>query len=120
MRAPFKGPRMITTSTPTRQHGQGWQAEMASAITSARELVNELGLDPELIRGADAAGAAFRLRVPRSYVARIQRGIRCTWSTSPGASALKSPAATFCPVIATTLPGVHVPVTVAGAAGQSG
>jgi len=73
MRAP-KGPRMITTSTPTRQRSQGWQSEMASAITSPRELVTELGLDPELIPAATAAGSTFRLRVPRSYLARIQRG----------------------------------------------
>jgi EF-P beta-lysylation protein EpmB len=66
---------MITASTPTRQHSQGsWQFEMASAITSPWELVTELGLDPELISEAVAAGSAFRLRVPRSYLARIQRG----------------------------------------------
>jgi EF-P beta-lysylation protein EpmB len=66
---------MITASTPTRQHSQGsWQSEMASAITSPWELVTELGLDPELISEAVAAGSAFRLRVPRSYLARIQRG----------------------------------------------
>jgi EF-P beta-lysylation protein EpmB len=74
MRAPVKGPRMITASTPTRQHSQGWQSEMASAITSPQELVTELGLDPELISAATAAGSAFRLRVPRSYLARIQHG----------------------------------------------
>jgi EF-P beta-lysylation protein EpmB len=69
-----KGPRMITASTPTRQRRQGWQSEMASAITSPRELVTELGLDPELASAAEAAGSAFRLLVPRSYLARIQRG----------------------------------------------
>jgi L-lysine 2,3-aminomutase len=47
---------------------------MAAAITSPRELVTELGLDPELIPAAIAAGSAFRLRVPRSYLARIRRG----------------------------------------------
>src|ERR1700726_1688645 len=69
-----KGPRMITASTPTRQRRQDWQSEMASAITSPRELVTELGLDPELASAAEAAGSAFRLLVPRSYLARIQRG----------------------------------------------
>ena len=64
MRAPVKGPRMITASTPTRQHSQGWQSEMASAITSPQELVTELGLDPKLISAATAAGSAFRLRGP--------------------------------------------------------
>jgi EF-P beta-lysylation protein EpmB len=52
----------------------GWQAELAAAITSPRELVTELGLDPELVSAAEAAGSAFRLRVPRSPLARIQRG----------------------------------------------
>ncbi len=47
---------------------------MASAISDPRELVTELGLDPELIPGARTAGTPFRLRVPRSFVARIRRG----------------------------------------------
>ena len=47
---------------------------MASAITSPLELITELGLDPGLVSAATAAGATFRLRVPRSYVARIRHG----------------------------------------------
>jgi EF-P beta-lysylation protein EpmB len=47
---------------------------MASAITNPLELVTELGLDPGLVSPATAASSAFRLRVPRSYVARIRRG----------------------------------------------
>jgi L-lysine 2,3-aminomutase len=47
---------------------------MASAITSPLELVTELGLDPALVSAATAAGDTFRLRVPRSYVARIRHG----------------------------------------------
>jgi EF-P beta-lysylation protein EpmB len=47
---------------------------MASAITSPLELVTELGLDPGLVSAATAAGGTFRLRVPRSYVARIRHG----------------------------------------------
>ena len=47
---------------------------MASAITKPSELIAELGLDPALVPLADAAGEAFRLRVPRSYVSRIRRG----------------------------------------------
>jgi EF-P beta-lysylation protein EpmB len=66
---------MITASTPSSQHRQpAWQAEMASAITSPLELVTELGLDPGLVSAAIAAGGTFRLRVPRSYVARIRYG----------------------------------------------
>jgi EF-P beta-lysylation protein EpmB len=66
---------MITASTGTRHRGaRPWQAELAAAITSPRELVSELGLDPELIAAASAAGSAFRLRVPRSYLERIRPG----------------------------------------------
>lgn len=71
----LKGPRMITASNPSGQRTPArWQTEMASAITSAQELVTELGLDPGLISAATAAGSTFRLRVPRSYLARIRRG----------------------------------------------
>jgi EF-P beta-lysylation protein EpmB len=45
---------------------------MATAITDPRELVTELGLDPGLIPAAEAAGGGFRLRVPRSFLARIR------------------------------------------------
>ncbi len=70
-----KGPRMITASTPTRQRSPSrWQADLASAITHPQELVTELGLDPALVAPALAAGAAFRLQVPRSYVSRMRRG----------------------------------------------
>jgi len=66
---------MITASTLTGQHSPArWQTEMANAISSPQELVTELGLHPGLIPAALAAGQAFRLRVPRSYVARIRRG----------------------------------------------
>src|SRR5581483_3460502 len=66
---------MITASTPTRQHSATkWQADMASAISTPQELVTELGLDPQLIPAALQAGGAFRLRVPRSYVARMRKG----------------------------------------------
>jgi len=47
---------------------------MANAFSSAQELITELGLDPELIPGGQAAAQAFRLRVPRSFASRIRRG----------------------------------------------
>lgn len=66
---------MITASTPSRQRTtNGWQAELASAITHPRELITELGLDPALLLPAEAAAGAFRLRVPRSYLSRIRPG----------------------------------------------
>jgi EF-P beta-lysylation protein EpmB len=47
---------------------------MAEAITKPEELLTALGLDPELLGPARAAAAAFGLRVPRSYFARMRRG----------------------------------------------
>ncbi|MFL6605920.1 MAG: EF-P beta-lysylation protein EpmB [Steroidobacteraceae bacterium] len=67
-------PTRRTISRGPRQRTPGWQSEMASAITSPRQLFIELGLDPELVSAAEAAGGAFPLRVPRSYLARIERG----------------------------------------------
>ena len=66
---------MITASSPTSHlPGSRWQHEMAAAITSAAELVETLGLDPALIDPARMGAAKFRLRVPRSYVARMRHG----------------------------------------------
>jgi EF-P beta-lysylation protein EpmB len=84
---------MITASPHTRQHDwetdnsassaivrpypsqpTRWQAEMADAISSPEELVTALALDRSLLASAHAAAAGFRLRVPRSYVARMRRG----------------------------------------------
>jgi EF-P beta-lysylation protein EpmB len=71
---------MITASSHTRQHDREtgnpprWQTEMAHAIASPDELVAALGLDRSLLAPARAAGAGFRLRVPRSYVARMRPG----------------------------------------------
>ncbi|HVW70263.1 MAG TPA: EF-P beta-lysylation protein EpmB [Steroidobacteraceae bacterium] len=68
---------MITASSHPRQREQSpsrWQSEMAAAIASPEELVAALGLDRGLLAPAVAAAAAFRLRVPRSYLARIRPG----------------------------------------------
>ena len=85
---------MITASSHTRQHDREtgnsashsavgrlnsaqpprWQAEMADAITSPEELLTTLRLDRRLLAPAHAAAAGFRLRVPRSYVARMRPG----------------------------------------------
>jgi len=51
-----------------------WQAEMAAAISSPEELLTALGLDRSLLAPAHLAAASFRLRVPRSYVARMRPG----------------------------------------------
>ncbi len=47
---------------------------MADAIASPEALVDALGLDRSLLAPAHAAAAGFRLRVPRSYVARMRPG----------------------------------------------
>ena len=77
---------MITASSPTRQHDREtpgartdlqpsrWQAELADAIATPEDLVAALGLSPTLLRPAQAASAAFKLRVPRSYVSRMRPG----------------------------------------------
>ena len=66
---------MIAASPLTRQPAESrWQAEMATAISSAEALIETLGLDPSLIAPAQAASTGFRLRVPRSFVARMRHG----------------------------------------------
>ena len=76
---------MITATFHTRQHdpetgdpatGQParWQAELADAISSPDALIAALGLDRSLLGPAYAAAEGFRLRVPRSYVARMRPG----------------------------------------------
>ena len=67
------GPRMITASVQPRQlEPRTWQQELAEAITSPEELAAALGLDLEDLAGARAAAGRFRLRVPRSFVARMR------------------------------------------------
>ena len=73
---------MITASPPTRQHDPDtlasqpsrWQTELSEAISSPEELIATLGLDRSLLPAAQKAAASFRLRVPRSYVARMNAG----------------------------------------------
>ena len=51
-----------------------WQRELARALTKPEELIDALGLDPGLLKGARAANDAFALRVTPSYLARMRRG----------------------------------------------
>jgi L-lysine 2,3-aminomutase len=57
-----------------QQKEKRWQHEMANAITTPDTLVEVLGLDPALIAPARDAGVKFRLRIPRSFVARMRFG----------------------------------------------
>ena len=52
----------------------GWQHEQANAITDVAELLRLLALDAVDPGGALAASGDFPLRVPRGYVARMERG----------------------------------------------
>lgn len=70
-----KGSRMIATSPQARQlEPRTWQQELAEAITRPEELAEALGLSPQALVGAQAASRNFRLRVPRSFVARMRPG----------------------------------------------
>ena len=52
----------------------GWQEQLAQAITSPEQLLNLLGLDNRLLPETLRASRDFALRVPRSYVARMEWG----------------------------------------------
>jgi L-lysine 2,3-aminomutase len=58
--------------TPLGQAPARWQLEMAAAITSAEALAHTLGLEAGVCDSR--AAAAFKLRVPQSYVRRMRRG----------------------------------------------
>lgn len=51
-----------------------WQTEMAEAVRDPRELLALLDLDPSLLEPARRAAAAFPLRVPRAFLARMRKG----------------------------------------------
>ncbi len=51
-----------------------WQQELAEAISNPAELCGLLELDPALIEPALASARDFRLRVPRSFVAKMRKG----------------------------------------------
>jgi EF-P beta-lysylation protein EpmB len=66
---------MITASVYPRQlEPRTWQQELAEAITSPEELASALGLARGAFPDAQTAGQRFRLRVPRSFVARMRPG----------------------------------------------
>ena len=51
-----------------------WQAALAQAITDPAELLEAVGLGPQLLPAARAAARGFPLRVPRGFVARMAKG----------------------------------------------
>lgn len=64
---------MITRSIPLQQPPR-WQTLLGEAITDPQQLLRELELPLELLPAAMQAASAFRLRVPRGFVARMQPG----------------------------------------------
>ncbi len=51
-----------------------WQEAMSDLITDPAELLQLLELDPSLLAGVRDATRAFALKVPRRYVARMEKG----------------------------------------------
>jgi len=56
------------------QEKQAWQVALTNLITDPLELFALLQLDLALLDGAFASAKQFPLKVPRSYVARMQKG----------------------------------------------
>ncbi len=63
---------MILRTDPKCQ--TDWQIALANMITDPAELLAELGLDPNLFQYSDQARQSFPLRVPRGFVARMEKG----------------------------------------------
>ena len=67
---------MTDTTIITRQRDfeESWRAAMADLVTSGDTLLQLLDLTPEAVGWSSAAARDFPLRVPRSFVARMQPG----------------------------------------------
>ncbi|MFZ0469857.1 MAG: EF-P beta-lysylation protein EpmB, partial [Thiogranum sp.] len=64
----------IIPGTEGPQQPPLWQTLLSQAITEPEELLRELDLPLDLLPGSLKAGRAFRLRVPRGFVARMRHG----------------------------------------------
>lgn len=64
---------MITRSCAEVQSRPAWQTALANAVSDRAELLRLLELPPASV-DAPSASTAFRLRVPRPYVARMRKG----------------------------------------------
>src|ERR1700678_1962548 len=51
-----------------------WQEALSQAVTDPAELFALLNLDPDLLPGAKEATQLFPLRVPHSFIARMEKG----------------------------------------------
>jgi EF-P beta-lysylation protein EpmB len=64
----------IIPGTERPQQPPQWQTLLSQAITDPEELLRELDLPLELLPATLRASQAFRLRVPRGFVIRMQHG----------------------------------------------
>lgn len=53
---------------------QGWQAQLSNVVTSPQQLLAMLGLSEDDVYYSAAASAEFSLKVPRSFVERMEYG----------------------------------------------
>ncbi|WP_415837482.1 EF-P beta-lysylation protein EpmB [Parendozoicomonas haliclonae] len=69
--------REISSGSPqasSSRSPQEWQSILSHAVTEPEELLNTLGLNPDLLPGAVTASQSFRIRVPHTYIARMEHG----------------------------------------------
>jgi len=64
---------IISRIEPPSQ-SETWRQALRASVKDPEKLLAELGLDPSLLAGARRAGRLFPLRVPRSFLARMQHG----------------------------------------------
>jgi EF-P beta-lysylation protein EpmB len=64
----------MITRTATIRQTPDWQLQLTQAITDPNALLQALALKPEDFPEINAANTLFSLRVPRSYLERIERG----------------------------------------------
>ncbi len=70
---PASGPRSSDLALPS-EGAAPWQRSLAQAVRSTGELLDLLGLDPQMLEGAAPAQRDFPLRVPHSFVRRMRGG----------------------------------------------
>ncbi len=53
---------------------KNWQQSLMDAVTDPHELIEMLDLDKNLLDDAEKASNLFKLKVPRNYIARMEKG----------------------------------------------
>lgn len=64
---------MLAETLPNKDR-QRWQQALMDLVTDPKELLALLELDPSLLEAAERAVRLFPLKVPRGYIARMQKG----------------------------------------------